>query len=191
MHSNEDLSKYMISEIQYPEVNFEATGYILDIGGGGEGVIGQYKKDQVIAIDRRKDELEEAPSDNLKIIMDATDLKFLDESFNTVTAFFTFMYMDNETREKTLKEIYRVLKPGGRLLVWDVIIPPESENEKQEAFIVQIEVDLPHKKVKTGYGTSFSRHQTIDYYLTKAKELNFNLELKKEKEVIFYLEFTK
>ena len=40
--------------------DFAASGYILDIGGGGEGVIGQLKGDQVIAIDRRKAELEEA-----------------------------------------------------------------------------------------------------------------------------------
>jgi hypothetical protein len=33
--------------------NFEAEGYILDIGGGGEGVIGQLKEEQVVAIDIR------------------------------------------------------------------------------------------------------------------------------------------
>ncbi|MBN1329428.1 MAG: class I SAM-dependent methyltransferase [Candidatus Heimdallarchaeota archaeon] len=191
MHSMENFSKDMISEPQYPEVNFDAQGFILDIGGGGEGIIGQYKKDQVIAIDKRKDELEEAPSENLKIIMDVTDLKFLDNTFNTVTAFFTFMYIDSDFRMKSLEEIYRVLKPGGKFFMWDATIPHEPENDKQEFFIVRIEVDLPHRKIKTGYGTPFKRHQKIDYYLTKAKEIGFDLIMKKEKGIIFYLEFIK
>src|SRR5690348_1504129 len=73
--------------------DFRASGYILDIGGGGEGIIGQMKPSQVIAIDLVKRELEEAPPGPLKIVMDATDLKFLDRSFDTVTAFFSLMYM--------------------------------------------------------------------------------------------------
>src|SRR5579864_4997675 len=68
--------------------DFQASGYILDIGGGGEGIIGLMKPSQVIAIDLSKQELEDAPAGPLKIIMDATDLKFLDTSFDTATAFF-------------------------------------------------------------------------------------------------------
>src|SRR5690348_9375055 len=64
---------------------FQASGYILDIGGGGEGIIGQMKPHQVIAIDLSKRELEEAPAGPLKIVMDAADLKFLDASFDTAT----------------------------------------------------------------------------------------------------------
>ncbi len=40
--------------------DFDFPGYILDIGGGGEGVIGKLKGEQVIAIDPNKRELEEA-----------------------------------------------------------------------------------------------------------------------------------
>lgn len=35
---------------------------ILDIGGGGEGIIGMRYSNRVISIDTRKDELEEAPT---------------------------------------------------------------------------------------------------------------------------------
>ena len=37
--------------------NIELKGRILDIGGGGEGIIGQLKGKQVVAIDRRESEL--------------------------------------------------------------------------------------------------------------------------------------
>jgi len=45
----------------------------LDIGGGGEGVIGQMKGKQVIAIDPNRRELEEAADGPLKIVMDARE----------------------------------------------------------------------------------------------------------------------
>jgi len=40
--------------------DFDSSGYILDIGGGGEGTIGILKGEKVIAIDTRREELEEA-----------------------------------------------------------------------------------------------------------------------------------
>lgn len=55
--------------------DFDAQGYILAIGGGGEGVIGQLRGQQVIAIDISKRELEGTPPGPLKIIMDARSLR--------------------------------------------------------------------------------------------------------------------
>jgi hypothetical protein len=68
------------------------TGYIFDIGGGCRGTIGRLKPKQVVAIDISPRELTEAPTDFLKIVMDATDLKFLDSNFGTVTASYSLMY---------------------------------------------------------------------------------------------------
>ncbi|MHA1220727.1 MAG: methyltransferase domain-containing protein [Candidatus Heimdallarchaeota archaeon] len=193
MHGEPDWEKIMITEKQYPNLNdIEVEGLILDIGGGGEGIIGQLLGDQVISIDKNKRELEEAPSDNLKLVMDATDLQFIDESFNTATVFFTFMYLDKDIRKKVMKEIYRVLKPGGKLLVWDVVVPSRSDNEKHESFCVFVSVTLPNKKeINTGYGTSFKRHQTADEYKNLAKEIGFKLNTETSKDQIFYLEFSK
>ena len=71
--------------------DFAASGFILDIGGGGEGVIGQLKGERVVAIDPNKRELEEAAPGPMKIIMDAKDLQFLDGTFSVATSFFTMM----------------------------------------------------------------------------------------------------
>ena len=71
-------------------------GWILDIGGGGEGVIGQLMGTQVVAIDRSAAELEEAAPGPLKIVMDASELRFLDASFSAGTAFFCLMYIRDE-----------------------------------------------------------------------------------------------
>ncbi|TFF89622.1 MAG: methyltransferase domain-containing protein, partial [Promethearchaeota archaeon] len=78
----------MVGRINLDLVKIDLNGRILDIGGGGEGVIGQLKGAQVVAIDLRADELmEAADGDYLKVIMDAKQLKFLDDYFDTITAF--------------------------------------------------------------------------------------------------------
>jgi len=41
--------------------------------------------------------------------MDAKDLQFLDETFETATAFYMFMYVPMENRKEIFEEIYRVL----------------------------------------------------------------------------------
>jgi hypothetical protein len=46
--------------------DFSSSGFILDIGGGGEGVIGILKGQAVVAIDFRAEELAEAADGPLK-----------------------------------------------------------------------------------------------------------------------------
>ena len=91
----------------------DSDGYILDIGGGGEGIIGKLNGRQVVAIDIHEQELAETDDEALKIVMDATDLKFMPETFEAATSFFTMLYMDPETQEKAFSEVHRVLKGGG------------------------------------------------------------------------------
>ncbi len=128
-------------------------GWILDIGGGGEGIIGELMGSQVVAIDSLAEELEEAAPGPLKIIMDAGDLQFLDDTFSAATAFFCFMYIrqDAELR-KILSEVHRVLQPGGQLWVWDVLLP-SGENKSKDIFVVPLKVQFPNGKIiDTGYG---------------------------------------
>ena len=75
------------------EIKETLTGSILDIGGGGEAVIGQIYKDRVTAIDNCEEELEEAPDCCCKQLMDATELLFSNDSFDNVTFFYTLMFV--------------------------------------------------------------------------------------------------
>lgn len=84
---NQDERMYIV-ENQRVTVEREINGdRILDIGGGGEGVIGLCYGEKVVAIDLRKDELEQAPDGPLKIVMDARELSFLEDSFDAVASF--------------------------------------------------------------------------------------------------------
>jgi ubiquinone/menaquinone biosynthesis C-methylase UbiE len=139
--------------------DISAGGRILDIGGGGEGVISRRFGEAVVAIDRCKDELEETPDIGLKIVMDACDLGFLDGSFDHVTSFFTLMYMEDYELRKAVSEAYRVLKNGGALWLWDAVI---AEPPKAGAFVIQLEVRLsPDEIITTGYGAEWRRPQSL------------------------------
>ena len=171
--------------------NFDAEGFILDIGGGGEGVIGQLKGQQVIAIDISKRELEEAPAGPLKIVMDARDLKFLDKSFKTVTVFFTFMYITGSDHKEVFQELFRVLVPDGRLLIWDVFFPKQVD-PKKDIVVFPLEIKLPDKVIKTGYGARWPKTgQGLTHYIQLAKEVGFTVITHKEKDQWFYLELKK
>ena len=94
------------------EIREKLTGPILDIGGGGEGVIGQIYGDQVIAIDHSREELDEAPDCCEKRVMDAEKLVFPDQSFDNVTFFYSLMYMTGDTQKKAIREA-NVIKISG------------------------------------------------------------------------------
>lgn len=129
-------------------LNKELSGHILDIGGGGEGVIGRLYQSQVTAIDHRQEELDEAPGGFEKMRMDATDLQFPTLSFEHVTFFFTLMFMDTDVQEKAITEAARVLVPGGLLHIWDCDI----QSAYPEPFCISLEIQLPSEHISTTYG---------------------------------------
>ncbi|MHA1906003.1 MAG: class I SAM-dependent methyltransferase [Candidatus Thorarchaeota archaeon] len=169
-----------------------SEGYLLDIGGGGEGVIGQLEGTRVVAIDMRKDELEEANvGEYLRIIMDATELKFLDSSFKTVTAFFSMMYMNTETQAKVFNEVFRVLESGGEFHLWDLKIPKQPEGTKP-VYAIGLMIHLPNTNIQTGYGCPWTgREQDIATFQKLGKDAGFKISEESVDDNVFYLRFTK
>ncbi|MBN1486343.1 MAG: class I SAM-dependent methyltransferase [Anaerolineae bacterium] len=172
--------------------DFDAPGYILDIGGGGEGIIGILKGEKVIAIDGRKGELEEAAEGPLKIVMDARELKFLDNTFETATAFFCLMYVKEIADQKQIfDEVYRVLKSGGEYLIWDVNIP-EQQDEKRDIFVIPLKIKVASKEVETGYGQLWPpESRPMAFYVRLAQESGFRVMQEKDQGRIFFLRLQK
>jgi SAM-dependent methyltransferase len=170
---------------------FEACGFILDIGGGGEGIIGQVKGKQVVAIDPSRRELLEAADGPLKVVMDARDLMFLDETFGVVTSFFTLMYIKGPEHGKVFREVLRVLEPGGRFLVWDVELPARQE-EARELVAFYLRVLLPDREIDTGYGTHWpAQIQGLAYYKDLAEVVGFDVSAHEQNGRVFFLELRK
>ena len=125
---------------------------ILDIGGGGEGIISMISGENVVAIDIRADELLEINHlESLKIVMDATRLSFIDQQFNRATVFYSFMYFRDQDIDAAIGEIHRVLRPGGIIEIWDIELPSKKESNK-DIFIVHLEIAMEGLTRKTGYG---------------------------------------
>ena len=132
------MSRTMIVRDRIDMEPVEADGFILDVGGGGEGIIGKLNGRDVVAIDLSSEELEETENDALKIVMDATDLKFIPSSFEAATSFFTLLYVDRQNQEKVFSEVHRVLRDGGRFMIWDVRIPDEAEGRTTFRTVCQL-----------------------------------------------------
>jgi ubiquinone/menaquinone biosynthesis C-methylase UbiE len=167
--------------------DFPAEGYILDVGGGGEGIIGILKGERVVAVDPHKSELEEAPAGPLKIIMDATHLQFLDATFGAATAFFSLMYV-RETcdLQKVFGEVFRVLRPGAPFLIWDVLVPKRVD-ERKDLCGIRLSVQVAGREICTGYGQPWPRQKrTTAFYLDLARKAGFRVvEQKTNRRVLF------
>jgi ubiquinone/menaquinone biosynthesis C-methylase UbiE len=147
-------------------VNMIKGHRILDIGGGGEGVISSIYKDKVVAIDIRADELEEiSEPSSLKIVMDATQLAFIDNQFERATAFFSFMYMNASEIIKVIEEVHRVLKSGGTFEIWDLEMPSIND-VKADIFIAQLEIKANEHSISTGYGVRIKEQQQTMHQLS-------------------------
>lgn len=127
---------------------------ILDLGGGGAGVIGRLFGKAVTAVDLRQSELDETPNGPIKVVADARNLPFESNHFATATAFYFFMYLNSSDYLAVLNEAYRTLAPGGDFYIWDTVIQ-EQGTDPATLFAVPVAVKLPNQWIKTAYGVSW------------------------------------
>jgi len=139
-----------------------AEGLILDIGGGGEGLVSRIEGSRVCALDIRMSEIREAqihgPPANW-FVGDGQATCFRDEIFSVVTMWFSLGYMsDWSIKRRVVEEAHRVLSKGGRLSIKASRIHKECSR-----LIFWGLFTLPDGTIsQTGYGVRGGQEQTLD-----------------------------
>lgn len=114
----------------------KAKGNILEIGSGGGVNFNYYKKEHidnltVMDLKFNKAIKNHKLNDEIKInylIGNAEEIPFEDNTFDSVVATLVFCAIENQ--EKALKEVYRILKPDGKLYFIEHVIPNENHYVK-------------------------------------------------------------
>lgn len=151
---------------------------ILDLGCGGGRNIEFFltKASKVYGIDHSETSVKIASKINEKaidsgrcqvLLGDVKKLPFESESIDIVTAFETIYFWDDI--EKCLKEIYRVLKKRGQLLICNEVSFEERKDVKKLLNIIDFKVYTPEDLTKMLTPVGFC----CDYHLDKKKQLTF------------------
>ena len=100
------------------------------------------------------------------------------------------MYIPMSDHEQIFKEIYRVLKPGGEIFLWDLKIPKKPKTDKK-IFAIRLEVDIGEKKISTGYGTKWGKKFNMEHYLDLGKNIGLQVKEQKKNGETFFIRFEK
>lgn len=149
-------------------------GRVIDIGGGGEGVIAQAGGARVVAIDKLISEIHEArgkASDTPWMVADAAKLPYRSHCFDSATAFFSCMYMSDSVKRTVFMETQRVLKKGGEFWIWDVHM-----TSKSNVFAIRLQVNLRDiHTIETVYGVK-AKDQSASSICSLLQEAGFEAE---------------
>jgi ubiquinone/menaquinone biosynthesis C-methylase UbiE len=147
---------------------------ILDIGGGGEGLVSRIGGNKVCVVDYRISKIREAQIHGAPanwIVADGCRLPFKDDIFNLVTLWFSLGYMSTwDTKKEVVSEALRTLRKECCISILDSRI-----DCKEEKLLIHILFTLPDGAVsKIGYGVRGNQNQTIGSIQSLLENVGFH-----------------
>ncbi len=168
-----------VCDIPLQKVALESVGgqgLIIDIGGGGEGLVSRLEGGRVCAVDININKIREAriyPQVASWFACDAMALCFTEETFDVATIWFSLAYMRTwEAKRKVLAEVYRVLKGRARLSIKACLINCEESQ-------VSIPVDFIFPDGSTsrfGFRVAGRQDQTPERLVRVLSDTGFSVE---------------
>ncbi|MBD3159517.1 MAG: methyltransferase domain-containing protein [Candidatus Lokiarchaeota archaeon] len=151
-------------------------GLILDIGGGGEGIVSRIWRQRVCAVDIRMNKIREAhiyPVRNTNwFLSDGASLCFESRAFGAVTQWFSLAYMRTwEKKREVIREAYRTLSTDGVLSILAAKIGGQYEK-----YILRVRFELPDGTIsETGYGLMGEQTQSPEEAEEVLRDVGFSV----------------
>lgn len=138
-----------------------SDGLIIDIGGGGEGLVSRLEKDRVCVVDISLNKIREAQIYGAPaqwVVSDGRHLCFRTGSFDIATLWFSLGYMRSwNTKELVMREVQRVLKPEGLLSILGAKIV-----RSEDRFLFNARFTFPDGDVsQVGYRLTGNQNQSL------------------------------
>jgi len=160
-------------------------GLIIDIGGGGEGLVSRIGGAKVCAVDIRMSEIREAqihgPPSNW-LVGDGQHLSFQDGVFDVATMWFSLGYMsDWSTKRRVLEESRRVLVDNGHISILSSHIPRNCDH-----LVFWAQFTLPDGTIsQTGYGVRGGQGQTLNRLVKLLEEIGYRISVAEDNDAWF------
>jgi ubiquinone/menaquinone biosynthesis C-methylase UbiE len=150
-----------------------AKGRIIDVGGGGQGLVSKIRGSRVCAVDIDMNKIREAQIYGLEaqwLLTDGRALSLKDSSFDTATLWFSLGFIrDWSAKEQVMDEIFRVLRSDGL-----VSILAANIDCSEERFVLRGQFSFPDGTIsQMSYGLAGQQKQTIETVNALLKQVNF------------------
>jgi ubiquinone/menaquinone biosynthesis C-methylase UbiE len=149
-------------------------GFIIDIGGGGEGLVSRIEASRVCVVDINLNKIREAMiygQVSQWILSDARMLSVKDERFNVATLWFSLGYVqDRDSKAQVLAEVARVLRQSGHISILGARITCSEPR-----FVLRTLLHLPDGSVsKMSYGMDGRQKQDSEAVAKLLRETGFS-----------------
>jgi ubiquinone/menaquinone biosynthesis C-methylase UbiE len=170
--TNESSFETSVQRIELKHLPRE--GLIIDIGGGGEGLVSRIETTRVCAVDINLDKIREAMIHghvSQWILSDGRMLSVKDERFSAATLWFSLGYVrDWASKTQVMSEVARVLKQSGHISILGAkIVCSEAR------FVLRTHLHFPDGSVsQMSYGMGGGQKQDIETVAKLLQETGYS-----------------